>query len=270
MSSNPFKTRSKDTTQRQAHDDKRRNDGVNNFKSAKGKSAFSKRDKPNVVESYTDGRNAFKNSNYRKKTVVKIKSYNSENEYFPSLKNENDVASENTEHVTTPTTINNNDIKFNQLFIGGDDGSTNIRELSEAECIKPGWLVVKKDGTRMKNAQYQAYDDYLERMENPDNDYEDPPLLLPQQEEQHDFDELMHRVKYERVFRKLTNLYEMYCEEDALRGYPHDVETVYSWEIDRYYERLTWEEKWEQMEDDAMNDYSDDDEEETDASDLEY
>lgn len=240
MSSNPFRN-SKNTKDKT----------LNTFSSKKGKSAFFKNTeiKPNGFKQRLD----------EPQTIVKT--YNINDSNFPLL--------------SLKDTEQKQPKKFDSLF---KENEAIVPYIEESNDIDPGWISINKYTRHItRNKEDQDYYDYLNRSEDDrdndrDNDGEDDGYLLnSHQLECLKFDNFIQEMKYQRIVNKLTKLYERHCEEDELRGYPRDVDVIQSWEIDHYLEGLQWKKKWIKMEEDFINGIiSENEEEETEYSDLEY
>lgn len=257
---------------------------TNSFKQ-KGVSAFSKskyKDK-NSVEKVV-----YKNEE-RKYNIFK-----SSNRSFEKKKNEikTFVEKEDDFPLFSTTTPCSNDVEKNptsktkniwHLFNKIEESPTNeqphtinieIETKDISESIQPGWVLFdKKTHKIIRNKDDQAYLDYVERMENREVDEEEEPeepfILNDHQIEQNEFTKFIEDFKYKQLCGKLNKIYDLHYQEDETRGYSRDVDSVQSWELDDYLEKLEWEKRWAQMEENELYGISDD-EEETEASDLEY
>jgi hypothetical protein len=249
---------------------------TNTFKQ-KGVSAFSKarnKETNNYVpkEQYMEKEpsvNKFKSFNKTPKNEKpEIKTFVKKEDDFPTLDKKTPTQTTNTKNNSSKSkSVWNLPNKVKDVPCNEQRETENVRE-----NIKPGWVSIDvKTRKIIRNKDDQAYMNYLNRVKNkdPDDDPEEPFLLNEHQREQEEFKQFIKEMKYRRLCHRLTEHYERCRQEDEERGYPQDVDIVQSWELDEYLERLEWEEKWAQMEEDELYGTSDD-EEETEASDLEY
>jgi hypothetical protein len=158
--------------------------------------------------------------------------------------------------------------------------------LEDNSDIPRGWIKINKKTCKIiKNKLDVEYDTYIQRNtdmtiekldieSDTDDNVTSIKTIIPVQSErsiEHNLlKEMFRQAKYKKTCNKLNNLYEIYKEEDEMRGYSQEEDVVQGWEIDEYTERMEWEKRWEYMELGEMETTSGDEVDNEEASDIEY